>query len=55
MIGSTGREYFMRDEIKKQMRILSQTAESVAGEFCFSKFFSGFQSQSLCSAVLKAI
>jgi 3-hydroxyacyl-[acyl-carrier-protein] dehydratase len=33
----------MRDEIKKQMRILSQTAESVAGEFCFSETFSGFQ------------
>ncbi len=25
------------------MKILSQTAESVAGEFCFSETFSGFQ------------
>jgi 3-hydroxyacyl-[acyl-carrier-protein] dehydratase len=33
----------MRDEIKKQMKILSRTAGSVAGEFCFSKTFSGFQ------------
>ncbi len=33
----------MRDEIKKQMKILSQTAESVAGEFCFGADFTGFQ------------
>jgi 3-hydroxyacyl-[acyl-carrier-protein] dehydratase len=33
----------MRDEIKKQMKILSQTAESFAGEFCFDKNFAGFQ------------
>lgn len=33
----------MRDEIKKQMKLLSQTAESVEGTFCFSENFSGFE------------
>ncbi|MCU0858340.1 MAG: hypothetical protein MUC65_08060 [Pontiellaceae bacterium] len=33
----------MRDEIKKQMTVTSQTAESVEGTFCFSKHFAGFQ------------
>ncbi len=32
----------MREEIKKQMKVFSQTAESVAGEFCFPASFSGF-------------
>lgn len=32
----------MRGAIKKQMKVLSQTAESVAGEFCFGENFAGF-------------
>ncbi len=32
----------MRNEIKNQMKILSQSAGSVAGEFCFGETFSGF-------------
>jgi len=45
----------MRDEIKKQMKILSQTAESVAGEFCFSKNFSGFQGHFPVQPVLPGV